>query len=167
MKIFREMLKTFIFYFVGWIILYFIYAFGDLFLPRSLDNSIVWLAYVCLLMSIAGFILWYMKNRKYALFQGIRVKNVNPSFCKIFRLRLLSGVFIVIIVGFMEYAGIGFAVTPFYLFLYDILKNEALASRFSFGAVPVICVPNVFIISLFGLVYSITQLLLDKRLRIK
>ena len=160
MKIFREMFKTFIFYFVGWIILYLIYAFGDLFLPRSLDNSIVWLAYVCLLMSIAGFILWYMKNRKYALFQGIRVKNVNPSFCKIFRLRLLSGVFIVIIVGFMEYAGIGF-----YLFLDDILKNEALASRFSFGAVPVICVPNVFIISLFGLVYSITQLLLDTRLR--
>ena len=61
-------MKTFIFYFVGWIILYFIYAFGDLFLPRSLDNSIVWLAYVCLLMSIAGFLLWYMKNRKYALF---------------------------------------------------------------------------------------------------
>jgi len=164
MKIFREMFKTFIFYFVGWIILYFIYAFGDLILPEAVDNSDVWITYVCLLMNIMGVILWYMKNQKYALFHGVNVQNIEPSFYKILCLRLVLGVILVIIVGFIEHAGIGFSITPFYMFLYDILKNEALALRLSFGAVSVICVPNLLIISLPLLTYNIMQILLDNRI---
>lgn len=165
MKIFQIILKTLFIYFFGWIILYFIYAFGDLILLTATDNNDIWISYVCLLMGIMGITFWYMRNRQYASFHGINIRKVKRSFYKTFSLQLLSSVILIIIVGFMEYAGIGFSITPFYMFLYNILQNESLASRFSFGAIPVVCVPNMLIISLFWLTYNIMQLLLDTRIR--
>lgn len=160
----KQMGKTLLLYVIGWILLYPVTVIAGL-----VSNGILMdLILRCIGMSCGGILCWRLKCKKYASRRIHSLKEIRPIFYRDIVIQLIAAIILFIVVMYKETNQIWF---PLPMSVYINKLTEVLGDRsfahFLVYSIPLINGGYFLIVSLFWFFYNLTQMVFDRRTRIR
>lgn len=159
---FSQIIKTLMLYITVFVL---VYPYNLIICSIS-EDGLVWFILICFFMCITGIALWFLLNHKYAVsITEISVKKISHNYFKKVLIQFLVMCILFVIASIKEYNQFYYLPVELFNFWNGLLKNEKLATFFSYRTFPMVNAGYILITSISWIFYNLAQVLFDKRVR--